>query len=194
MMISRPLSRRGSLLGLGAAIAAFYRDRGARAAPALSGGLVILTVGGLVGAPNRGPFDAKRDRFLDHSNLSFEKARVFTVADLAGLPQRTVTVGLGMDETHFKGPLLGDVLAAASPMGGAKLVRLSALDGYAAELTLNDIGVQQWVLALEADGNAFGIGDFGPLYAVRQLAPGEKKTEEEGAKWVFSIYYIELMV
>ncbi len=74
-----------------------------------------------------------------------------------------------------------------------KTVRLSALDGYAAEMPLATVDQEGWVLAVEAGGNAFGIGDFGPLYAVRPLAAGEKRSEEEDARWVFSLYYIELM-
>ncbi len=60
-------------------------------------------------------------------------------------------------------------------------------------MPLTTVDAERWVLAVEADGNAFGIGDFGPLYAVRPLPAGEKKTEEEDARWVFSLYYIELM-
>ena len=40
---------------------------------------------------------------------------------------------------------------------------------------------------------AFRIGDFGPLFAMRQLGPDEKKTAEEEAKWVHSLYYIKLV-
>ncbi len=193
MMILPSLSRRSGLLGLAASLVTMIGAASLRAAPVLPGGLVVLTVGGLVGSPNRKAFDAARDRFFDHNNLSFEKARAFALPDLLGLPQRTVTVKGDQGEAQYKGPLLRDVLEAASPPGDAKIARLSALDGYAAELPLASIKSQTWILAMEADGRAFGIGDFGPLYAVRQLAPGEKKTEEEGSKWVFSIYYIELM-
>jgi hypothetical protein len=192
-MILRPLSRRASLLGLAGGIAALPALVPARAVPVSVGGLVVLTVGGLVGAPNRPPFDAKRDRFFDHSNLGFEKARAFTLADLSGFPRQTVFVKSESGETAYAGPLMHGILAAASPSNGAKTARLSALDGYAAELSLAEVEAQRWVLATEADGTPFGIGDFGPLYAMRQLPPNQKKSEEEGAKWVFSIYYIELM-
>jgi hypothetical protein len=96
-------------------------------------------------------------------------------------------------DTEYKGPFLREVVAVARPAAEANTIRLSALDGYAVELALSDVDAQRWVLAMEANGNAFGIGDFGPLYLVRQLWPDETKAEEEGAKWVFSIYYIELM-
>ncbi|MGO8955277.1 MAG: hypothetical protein ACLPWS_18185 [Rhodomicrobium sp.] len=191
-MISMPLSRRRSLFGL-AAGAMLPNLAPALAKPACADGLVILTVGGLTGAPNRGALDPKRDRLFDHNNLSFQKARTFNASELLGLPRRTVkAINYGI-EMQGRGPLLHDVLAAAKPAATAKTARLSALDGYAADLPLTDVLSQQWILAAEADGQAFAIGNFGPLYAMRQLAPDEKKTEEEEAKWVHSVYYIELM-
>ncbi len=192
-MLSRSVSRRGSVLGFLAGAAAFPFASRSRAAPASSCGLVVLTVGGLVGSPNRAPFDEKRDRFLHHNNLDFKQARAFTFGDLLALPQQPVPVVGESGETLYKGPRLHDVLAAATPMSEAKTVRLSALDGYAAELPLAAVESEGWVLALEAGGNAFGIGDVGPLFTVRPLAAGEKRTEEEDTKWVFSLYYIELM-
>ena len=154
---------------------------------------MVLTVGGLVGSPNRPPFDEKRDRFFQHNNLNFKQARAYTFADLQALPQEGVSVVEESGVVPFKGPRLHDVLAAAKPASDAKTVRLSALDGYAAEIPLATVAQDGWVLAVEAGGNAFGIGDFGPLYTVRPLAAGEKRTDEEDAKWVFSLYYIELM-
>jgi hypothetical protein len=192
-MFSTSVSRRRSLFGIVAGAVALRFAGAARAAPASEHGLVVLTVGGLVSAPNRKPFDPTRDRFFKHNNLDFKAARAYTLANLAAFPQATAVIQGESGETVYKGPLLHDVLAAASPTSAAKTARLSALDSYAAEITLAAAEAERWILAVEADGNAFGIGDFGPLYAVRPLAPGQKKTEEEDARWVFSLYYIELM-
>ena len=192
-MFSGSVSRRGSLLGSLAGAAALSFSTPSRGAPASPCGLVVLTVGGLVGSPNRPPFDDKRDRFFQHNNLDFKRARAFTFADLLALPQQSAPVVEESGEIVFSGPRLLDVLAAAQPLGDAKTARLSALDGYAAELSLAAAGKEGWILAVEAGGNAFGIGDFGPLYAVRPLGAREKRSEEEDAKWVFSLYYIELM-
>ena len=192
-MFSGFVSRRGSLLGLLAGAAAIPFATTSRGASASNCGLVVLTVGGLVGVPNRPPFNEKKDRFFQHNNLDFEKARAYTLADLLALPQQAVPVVEESGEIEFKGPRLQDVLAAANPPSEAKTVRLSALDGYAAEIPLAAVDAEGWVLAVEAGGHAFGIGGVGPLYAVRPLAAGEKRTEEEDAKWVFSVYYIELM-
>jgi hypothetical protein len=192
-MHSRTVTRRGSLIGLAAGAASLPFAGPSRAAPASGCGLVVLTVGGLVGAPNRKPFDAKRDHFFYHNNLDFKEARAFSLGDLLALPQESVPFREDAAETVYKGPLLHEVFAAAEPLAEARTARLSALDGYATEMALATVLDERWVLALEADGNAFGIGDFGPLYAVRPLPPGQKRTDEEEARWVFSVYYIELM-
>jgi hypothetical protein len=190
-MISAPLSRRQSLLGAaaGAMLAPFVP---ARAAPATQGGPVILTIGGLVDAPNRGPSDPRRDRLFDHNNLNFQKARSFSAGELAALQPQTVKADFYGAHALAKGPRLEDILAAVQPAGTARTARLFALDGYGAEITLTDVRSQSWILAMEADSRAFAIGDLGPLFAMRQLGPAEKKNEEEEAKWVHSLYYIEL--
>jgi hypothetical protein len=185
------LSRRSSLFAL-AAGSIFPALASAQAEPVCGDGLVTLTVGGLVGAPNRKPFDANRDRFFDHNNLNFQKARSFSSAELAALPQGIVEANVYGSNIVAKGPSLREILAAASPLSTAKTARLSALDGYAAEIALADIQSRQWILATGADGKPFAIGNFGPLYAMRQLAAAEPKTEEESNKWVHSLYYIEL--
>ena len=192
-MISAPILRRRSVLGLaaGAMLPALTPARAA--GPACAGWLTILTVGGLVGAPNREPFDPERDRLFNHNNINFQKARAFSAGELAGLPQKTVTANSYGRDMAASGPLLHDVLAVAAPEAAAKTARLSALDGFAAEIALSDVEGQQWILAMEDNGQGLAIGALGPLYAMRQLGPDEKKTEEEEAKWVHSLYYIELM-
>ena len=193
-MISAPGLRRRSVLGLAAAGAMLPAFASARAAgTSCAGWLTILTVGGLVGAANRGPFDPERDRFFNHNNLSFQKARTISASQLAGLPQKTVTANNYGHDMAAGGPLLHDVLALAAPEASAKAARLCALDGYAAEIALSDVESQQWILAMEENGQGFAIGQFGPLYAMRQLGPDEKKTEEEEMKWVHSLFYIELI-
>ncbi|MGA7327157.1 MAG: molybdopterin-dependent oxidoreductase [Rhodomicrobium sp.] len=192
VMVEVPLSRRQSLFGLAAGAAILGPSR-ANGAPSCGRDIIILTVAGLIEAPNRAPFDAKRDRFLDHNNLSFEKAHAFSAASLSAFPQITVAVKKDGGEARYSGPSLKDVLSAARPSPNAKTARLSALDGYGAELVLADVARQEWVLATASDGKPFSIGGFGPLQAVRQLPAGEKATEEEEQKWVYSLYYIELM-
>jgi hypothetical protein len=190
-MIPVPLSRRQSLLGA-AAGAMLAPSMLTRASSGAQSGPVILTIGGLVGAPNRGPFDSRSDRLFDHNNLNFQNARSYSAGELANLPPQTVEADFYGTHAVTKGPRLQDVLAAAKPSGTARIARLFALDGYGAEIALASIESEPWILAMEADGQAFAIGNFGPLFAMRQLGPNENKTAEEEAKWVHSLYYIEL--
>ncbi|MBT3071824.1 hypothetical protein KKP04_13205 [Rhodomicrobium sp. Az07] len=194
-MFAKNFTRRGSMAALACGAASIaMQDGSAVAAPAAPAGLVVLTVGGLVGAPNRPPSEQKRDRLFYSNNIEFEQARAFSYGDLLSFSPAVVT---GLDEAGiahvYKGPLLHDVLATALPLADAKTARLSALDGFAAELSLDTVYSERWVLALEADGNAFGLGDFGPIYLVRELPAGTKRTEEEEARWVFALYYIDLL-
>src|SRR5262249_20250418 len=148
--------------------------------------------GGLVGAPNRPAFDAAQDRFFNHNNISFQRARSFGVSDLSSLPQQTARVIGDAGAVLYRGPALTDILRVAEVTSEARSVRLFALDGYAAELPLQDVYDQKWLLASEAEGKPFGIGDRGPVYAVRQLTGDQKRTGDEDQKWVHSIYYIEV--
>ncbi len=192
-MISPPILRRRSVLGLAAGAAMLPALTPARAAGAgCAGWLTVLTVGGLVGAPNREAMDPDRDRLFNHNNIAFQKARQFTAGGLSGMARKTITANVHGYSINASGPLLHEVLAAAAPEPEAKTARLSALDGYAAEIPLAEVENQQWILAMEEDGQGFAIGQFGPLYAMRQLGPDEEKTEEEEAKWVHSLYYIGL--
>jgi len=191
-MISTAISRRQSFLTL-AAGAMLPAVAPACAEPVSAPGLVILTVGGLIEAPNRGPFDPERDRLFNTNNISFERARAYNAGELAALPKHSVTAHHFGREMAGKGPLLHDVLATAAPDAAAKTARLFALDGYAAEIALPDIKSQRWILAVETDDRPLAIGDLGPLFAMRQLGGAERETEEEEAKWVYALYYIELM-
>ena len=54
-------------------------------------GMVLLTVGGLVGQPNRGAIDAKRDSLLAQLKADFKTGFAFDRAMLLELPQGSVT-------------------------------------------------------------------------------------------------------
>ncbi len=185
------VSRRSTLVGLGAGTIGISFDSAA-AEPACENALIVLTAGGLLDAPNRPSYHEMRDRFFSNRNLTFDKARSYAFSEIASLPQQSVFADAGAGHVLYGGPLLGDVLALAKPSPVAKTARLYALDGFAAELPLLDVETQRWVLAWQAAGKPFGLGDFGPFYAVRQLRQGEEKSEEENAKWVHSIFYVEL--
>ena len=78
-----------ALVGLAAAspCAAVAQDDGVPE-PA---GMVLLTMGGLVGKSNRGVFDRNRDSALADLKVSFNSAYAFDREMLLALPQGTVT-------------------------------------------------------------------------------------------------------
>jgi hypothetical protein len=183
-------SRRQSLFGLAAATTiAIGPGLGAEPQPESP---ILLTVGGLAGAPNRSGSVPSRDRLFDHNNIAFQKARSFSAQELSAMPYHSVRANIYGTEAVARGPRLAEIVTRASPLAGASTLRLFALDGYGAEIPITQALKQEWILAAEADGRAFEIGSFGPLFAMRQLGPDEKKSDEEDAKWVHSIYYIEL--
>jgi hypothetical protein len=93
-------------------------------------------------------------------------------------------------ETVFGGPLLYDVLKAAG--GAPGMVRLTALDGTAVELTAEDVKNRGWMLALLVNGVKVGIGDFGPLWLMHKPAEGDTPSKAEFEDWVSSVFYIEI--
>lgn len=172
-------------------VAAALLPRASIAANQTQTGPVWLTIGGAVGNVNRPSLGENREGFFKHHNIAFNRAVVFTREALLALPQHVVetdtkTAGPG----RFAGPRLADVLSAA---GAASAVRLIALDGFAAELTQADVAAG-WILALSQNGAAFGVGDLGPCWLMRQPpASAANAFEEEAEKWVWSVFYIEAM-
>lgn len=126
--------------------------------------MVVLTVSGLIGKTNRGPFDSKRDSMLGVQKADFKNAFAFDRETLLALPQGTVTVTTNESETPvtFSGPLLKEVLGYLE----AAQVRTNfvALNGYTGRLDPDDIKSSDWILALEADGKALGHGQQGPIW------------------------------
>jgi hypothetical protein len=126
-------------------------------------GMVMLTIGGAIDNANRDPSDAKRDEFLSYHQLSFINGFELDRAMLEALPQQELTVQPPETEApaRYEGPLLKEVLALAGARRG--VVTLRALDGYATELSAEEVEGSDWILALKADGKPLGIGQQGPI-------------------------------
>ena len=94
--------------------------------------MVVLTVSGLIGKANRGPFDQKRDSMLALQKADFKNAFAFDRATLLSLPQGTVTVTTNELETPvtFSGPLLKEVLGYLE--AAQARTNFVALNGYTA--------------------------------------------------------------
>jgi hypothetical protein len=164
----------------------------AAADPPQPKGMVVLTVGGLVGKPNRGPLDPMRDSLLAKLNIDFKHAVELDREMLLALPQGTVTVQPPEFDkpATFSGPLLSEVLGYVE----AAQVRTTfvALNGYTGWLDPGDIRASDWILALEADGKPLGLGQQGPIWLLNTRDPGFKPNDEHHGHWVYAVFYIRI--
>lgn len=154
--------------------------------------MVLLTVGGLVGQPNRGPFDAKRDSLLAQLKVDFKHGFAFDRTMLLKLPQGSVTAEpaeLGKP-TVFSGPLLREVFVAIE----AAMVKTTfvAADGYRGYLLPEDIIRSDWILALSADGKPLGIGQQGPIWLINTRGEGESVGEDHRGSHVWALVYMHI--
>jgi hypothetical protein len=172
-------------LGLTATASSFAEEK-----PTPSGS-AMLTVAGKTAHWNRGAMAPERDSLMKQRNISFQRAMTFDSAMLGSLPQHELKVTTPAGEGTFAGPLLTDVLKASGAEAGK--VRLIGLDGSDAELKPEELNDQNWILALVVDGKPVGIGDFGPLWLMHKPASGEAPSKEEMERWVWSVFYIEVL-
>jgi hypothetical protein len=181
--------------------AALYLALALAVSPALAGSeagtprdMVLLTVSGLLGKTNRGPFDAKRDVLLAKMKAEFKSAFEFDRAMLLALPQATVT---GQPNTFekpasFSGPLLRELLGY---LEAAKVkVTFVALNGFAGWLAPEDIDGSDWILALSVDGVPLGIGQQGPIWLVKSGAHKLDSSDPTHGDWVWNVFYIKIGV
>ncbi|MDJ0512658.1 MAG: hypothetical protein QNJ62_04355 [Methyloceanibacter sp.] len=155
-------------------------------------GMVLLTVGGLVGKSNRGPLDPDRDSTLARIGADFKNAYAFDRGMLLALPQGTVTVKPpGSDrEAVFRGPYVRDILVAIE---AAKVkTRFVAIDGYSGFLLPEDIDGSDYIVALEADGRPLGLNGYGPLWLLDTREGGISGGENGRGSHVWSLVYMHL--
>lgn len=130
-------------------------------------GPALLTVSGTIGKGNRGPLDPVADQLMKKHGLKFNRAHTFDFAGLTALPPARISPTLEYDgKPHaLNGPLLADVLHAAGVTGATKVL-LRAIDGYAAQLSMDDIRKYRMLVATHLDGQPMALGGLGPLWAV----------------------------
>jgi hypothetical protein len=163
----------------------------------LAGGLappsgpVVLTIAGQIGVANRGPVDALRDSVLAYHEKSFEAAAEFDRAMLEGLGTHEIelTYEEWPDAYRFSGPRLVDVLSAAGARGRA--ITVTALDGYAEEISADELESRDWIVALERNGHPLGIGGRGPLWIVYDVA-GKSASHDDESRWPWAAFFIEV--
>lgn len=154
--------------------------------------MVVLTVGGFVGKPNRGALDPKRDSLLATLKADFKHGFAFDRAMLLELPQGTVTTKPIEFEkaATFKGPLLSEVLGFIE---AAKVkTTFVAVDGYSGYLLPEDIDGSDYILALEADGVPLGIGQQGPLWLLNTREEGSAPSEDHRGSHVWALVYMHI--
>ena len=174
------------------AVAILFAWSGAAVAQSLKAptGPVILTVTGKVAQTNRGPFDEKRDAYFKNQQMTFERAASFDLAMLEALGQRTVQADFpqGGPLHRFAGPLLRDVLKAAGADGNT--IKVSALDGYAQEISMREL--EQWpvILAVKQDGAYLGLGGFGPSWVIFPRHEIPALADRNDDQFVFAVVHI----
>lgn len=155
-------------------------------------GMVLLTVGGFVGKPNRGPLDPKRDSLLAALKVDFKNGFEFDRETLLSLPQGEVTAKpIEFEkEATFKGPLLREVLGLIEA-AQAKTTFVAA-DGYTGYLLPEDINNSDYILALEADGEPLGFGQQGPLWLLNTRKDDFVLSEDHRGHHVWAVVYIHV--
>ena len=155
-------------------------------------GPVILTVSGNIEQTNRPPFDESEDVLTYFHERSFDKAVEFDRAMLEalGMHEYEVNYEEWPEAILFEGPRLSDVLELV----GAKPTMLTvvALDLFASEISKEDLGNHEWIVALKRDGEYLRLGQHGPVWVVYDPGPDKEITSEEEATWPWAAFYIEV--
>ncbi|MSP82303.1 MAG: hypothetical protein EXQ94_05055 [Alphaproteobacteria bacterium] len=155
-------------------------------------GQVVLTVAGAIDATNRGPYDESEDVFFKYHERQFDKAVAFDLAMLEGLGVHEITIACDgwPAPIRFAGPWLEDVLAAAGAHG--KTITVLALDGYASELSTEDLAAYDWMVAVKRDGHYMDIGQRSPLWLVYARRDGAAITADDELRWPWAAFMIEV--
>lgn len=115
------------------------------AALAIPQGPVILTISGDIEHANVG----------DEAHFDYEMLRELSMHEIT--THTPWTEGRG----RFEGPLARIVMEAVGARG--QHLRITALDGYAADVPLSDFHDYDVILALKRNGNLLQIRDLGPV-------------------------------
>ena len=111
-------------------------------------GPVILKISGAITRTNAGD-EAHFDRTM-----------------LKALPQHSVYTGTPWTDQvyHYRGPLMRTLLAHVGTQGDQ--VHVAALNGYEATIPIRDFDDHAVLLAMERDGEAMAIREYGPLWVL----------------------------
>lgn len=154
-----------------------------------SGG-VILTISGDIQRANRGAMVKAFDGLLKRHKIDFESALELDHAMLASLPQARVRAlwPSAKEASVFSGPKLRDVLRLARAKG--KTIRMTALDGYAKEISVDQVAEKKWILAIERDGKPLAVGGKGPVWVMHPPSQGLAPSSKEEGTWVWALFHL----
>jgi len=188
-----------TMVGALSGMTAFPSVASAQNGPKTARGPTLLTVSGLIGAGNRGPFDPALDQLMARQKLAFGKAYAFDFAALAALPAGTIRPTLEYDDKPhaLKGPLLMDVVKTCGvKVTGKTMLLLRAVDGYAARLSATEASTRRFIVATHLDGRPLALGGVGPLWAVfdadRFSDVAAKPLTERFGSCPWAMYHIEV--
>lgn len=155
-------------------------------------GPVVLTVIGKIENTNRPPFDEFEDPFVNFHEWSFEKAAEFDLAMLEslGMHEFEVNYEAWPRSIRLAGPRSKDILGQV----GAKptLITMLSLDGFAVELSNDDLDNEDWIVAVKLDKHYMNLGQRGPAWIVFDPGPDQSITEEEEATWPWAAFLIDI--
>lgn len=153
---------------------------------------VVVTVAGAIQNTNRGPFDPTADLFLKYHEVNFAKAAAFDRDMLQQLGMHAVEIVFDdwPAPVRLEGPRLKDLVAAVG--GAGQSVSLMALDGYASEISWDDLQALDWIVGIRQDGRDLGLGQRGPLWVVYTYPDGRKLSTDDELRWPWATFYIEI--
>ena len=156
-------------------------------------GSPVLTVAGNITDTNRPAFNELNDVFFNFHKRNFEHAFTFDIASLEALGMQRARIDYPgwPAPVSVEGPFLRDVLAAAGAEAGT--VRITALDGFTAELAATDMAEQDWIVAVKVDGQYLGIGGKGPSWVLYARRDGKPATAEDEERWPWAAFLIEVL-
>jgi hypothetical protein len=155
-------------------------------------GQVVLTVAGEIENTNRPAFTEFDDAFTNYHDRKFDNAAEFDLGMLEDLGMREVEVNYEAwpRPVRLAGPLLKDVLDAV----GAEPSQLTvlALDGFAVELSAEDLASETWIVAIQLDGELMSLGQRGPAWVVFDPGEDETITAEEEGTWPWAAFFMQV--
>lgn len=162
------------------------------ALPAAAASPVLVTVTGAIGNTNRGPMDPDWDKLFLFNGIEFEAAHALTLDALQEMPQTTVRADfpMGGEVQDFTGIAVTDLLEAAGATGDS--VFFQALDGYAVEMSVDEIAAKGAILALERNGEPLAIGGIGPAMVAFPRAEREDLADMNDDAWIWQVFHIRV--